>query len=662
MELPSEEAWRSEMVRLLINGFPIESSAASKVVDLIFSKVIKAAQTRGPFTAEVIIEACTKEGIEGLNPLSNPFQPIVDIDLREDGALAKLAKALNPGTIRPKYVNRPELQAFSENSGAFILGKKGIGKTEALIHLAMARPDMPVVVVKRGFGRESLSYLFNKVRLLRRQSGGHYQLIWDDIQKNPMLFAQVMADLSRQGGVRILCAGRIEDKSRIIEEIPPLLRQRAGLQDVTLSRFEEEQAFQMAQSVARSMGLEMEDSALKALADQIRRGDGGPLYAIVLGRLLQVPEKIIRLGDVQKLNQALSSMMEARRKNEKISGPAEADDLQEAWLMLYNRLEGRSHQKNLLRCLSFLHEISCPPLKEIVRLLYTSGLGLQEKFDDAVEELQGLWLQEQGGEIICHDVSLEAVPKDGDRFQRLALFAHQDIVGNDLGLGLLRASLSTYIQKKVPTTTERRVRRDLLQRAKELGELAIVSFRGQDHKAHLGTALSNTSYALSELAGLETRREGRQKLLEKAIAYIEEAIKIRRDLGLMANVATSLNNASNLYSNLAGLETSREGRQKLLEKAIAYIEEAIKIRRELGMMADVAMSLNNASNLYSNLAGLETSREGRQRLLEMAISYIEEAIQLYRDLGLMADVAMSLNNASNRYSYLAGLETSREGR
>ncbi|MBN1323337.1 MAG: hypothetical protein JW986_04965, partial [Methanotrichaceae archaeon] len=138
-----------------------------------------------------------------------------------------------------------------------------------------------------------------------------------------------------------------------------------------------------------------------------------------------------------------------------------------------------------------------------------------------------------------------------------------------------------------------------------------------------------------------------------AISYIEEAIKIRRELGMMADVAMSLNNASLRYSDLAGLETSREGRQRLLEMAIAYIEEAITIYRGLGLMANVATSLNNASLRYSDLAGLETSREGRQRLLEKAIAYIEEAIKIRRDLGMMANVATSLGAANRCYMAMA---------
>jgi hypothetical protein len=71
---------------------------------------------------------------------------------------------------------------------------------------------------------------------------------------------------------------------------------------------------------------------------------------------------------------------------------------------------------------------------------------------------------------------------------------------------------------------------------------------------------------------------------------------------LKAEVATSLNNASLCYSGLAGLEETKEARKEQLDIAVDYIEESIRIRRKLGLKAEVATSLNNASLCYSGLA------------------------------------------------------------
>ncbi|OEU56758.1 MAG: hypothetical protein BA871_15640 [Desulfuromonadales bacterium C00003096] len=137
-------------------------------------------------------------------------------------------------------------------------------------------------------------------------------------------------------------------------------------------------------------------------------------------------------------------------------------------------------------------------------------------------------------------------------------------------------------------------------------------------------------------------KEARKEKLEKAVEYIKEAIGIYKGLGLKVNVATSLNNASCVYSDLAGLEVTKEAMQEKLDKAVEYIEKAIGIKRELGLKADVAMSLNNASGVYSNLAGLEVTKEARKEKLDKAVEYIKEAIRIYRELGLKANFAHSL--------------------
>ena len=127
--------------------------------------------------------------------------------------------------------------------------------------------------------------------------------------------------------------------------------------------------------------------------------------------------------------------------------------------------------------------------------------------------------------------------------------------------------------------------------------------------------------------------------------YIEEAIEIKRKLGLKVNVAASLNNASSFYYDIAGLEETKEARKEKLDNALVYIEEAIRIYEELDLKADVAMSLNNASTFYSDLAGLDVTKEARKEKLDKAIEYIEDAIGIRRELGLKAKLAHSLTNS-----------------
>ena len=167
------------------------------------------------------------------------------------------------------------------------------------------------------------------------------------------------------------------------------------------------------------------------------------------------------------------------------------------------------------------------------------------------------------------------------------------------------------------------------------------------------SSLNNASNSYSDLAGLETTREGRGDWLTKAVEAAEEAVEIYRELGVRGGLAGSLNNASNRYNDLAGLETTREGCRAWLTKAIEAVEESITIRCELGVPSDLASSLNTASNGYSKLASLETTREGRGAWLTKAVEAVEAAITIRRELGVRGELAMSLGSMCQHQRGLA---------
>ncbi|HET6493831.1 MAG TPA: hypothetical protein VFH61_00515 [Thermoleophilia bacterium] len=137
---------------------------------------------------------------------------------------------------------------------------------------------------------------------------------------------------------------------------------------------------------------------------------------------------------------------------------------------------------------------------------------------------------------------------------------------------------------------------------------------------------------------------------------VEKAVAICRELGLRGDLAMSLSNGSNIYSDLAGLETTREGRREWLTKAVDAVEESIAIRRELGVRGDLAGSLSNASTRYGALAGLETTREGRRSWLTKAVDAVQESIAIRRELGVRADLASSLGSLCRHQGSLAETE------
>eukprot|EP00439_Symbiodinium_sp_Y106_P088546 s1_g1082.t1 len=177
---------------------------------------------------------------------------------------------------------------------------------------------------------------------------------------------------------------------------------------------------------------------------------------------------------------------------------------------------------------------------------------------------------------------------------------------------------------------------ELRERALSLTEKALDVLRklpvdDEVYSQLLAGTLNNLS---NRLVGLGRR--------EDALAAIEEAVRIRRELAaarpdaFLPNLAMSLNNLS---GSLDGM-----GRR---EDALAAIEEAARIYRDLAaarpdaFLPDLAGSLNNLSG---SLDGL-----GRQ---EDALVAIEEAVRIYRELSaarpdaFLPDLAMSLNNLS----------------
>jgi predicted ATPase len=258
-------------------------------------------------------------------------------------------------------------------------------------------------------------------------------------------------------------------------------------------------------------------------------------------------------------------------------------------------------------------------------------------------------------------VQLEAVKIRNEMFNEFETFVESNELKQDYQ-SLFLFNLSYYYSEKIKESKTKAELSFNLEKAIKYIEEAIGIYKELGLKVHVAMSLNNASNLYSDLAGLEETKEARKEPLDKAVVYIEEAIGIYKELGLKVDVAMSLNNASNLYSDLAGLEETKEARKEQLDLAVVYIEEAIGIYKELGLKAEVATSLNNASNRYSALAGLEETKEARKEKLDIAVVYIEESIRIRRELGLKADVAMSLNNASNRYSALAGLEETKEAR
>ena len=142
--------------------------------------------------------------------------------------------------------------------------------------------------------------------------------------------------------------------------------------------------------------------------------------------------------------------------------------------------------------------------------------------------------------------------------------------------------------------------------------------------------------------GVLLRAEGQR---HETLAPTEEAVKIYRELAktnraYLGDLANSLNNLGNCYSNL--------GRR---QESLTATEESVKISRELAktnpaVLPDLANSLNNLGTFLSEL--------GRR---QEALTATEESVKIRRELAktnpaFLNDLAASLNNLGNRFSEL----------
>jgi hypothetical protein len=76
-----------------------------------------------------------------------------------------------------------------------------------------------------------------------------------------------------------------------------------------------------------------------------------------------------------------------------------------------------------------------------------------------------------------------------------------------------------------------------------------------------------------------------------------------------------------------------DGRANHLDKAIAYIEESTTIRRDLGLKADLGISLGTANLCFRSKSYVSGNPEDKALFLRAAADCSEEAAQIFREIG-----------------------------
>lgn len=139
-------------------------------------------------------------------------------------------------------------------------------------------------------------------------------------------------------------------------------------------------------------------------------------------------------------------------------------------------------------------------------------------------------------------------------------------------------------------------------------------------------------YAQRRLSVAEDAAE-RRRAIHAGIAHFEHALGLVEMDERRSARAIILNNLSNLWAEGAGLETTRDSRRVWLDKAVAAIEEAVTLYRGLGLHGDLAMSLGASCLVFRAVADVAESEAEAKVALGRSLESIQEGVRLFRELG-----------------------------
>jgi tetratricopeptide (TPR) repeat protein len=444
----------------------------------------------------------------------------------------------------------------------------------------------------------------------------------------------------RYRDVRLLLTARSQEWAAIQPPFSPTELQDLGLTpgaQVVIGALSPDQCREMVRACVEQWNVEAEDRLLELAGTRAAERDATPLY--VLSML--VPARV-----------------DGRLRDEHLAHLPPS--VLELWQMYWQRLT--AVEQGLLRLVKLFAVTSAPPRLDLFNAAAEAFSLSPHEGSRGLDALEAaLWISRQGSVPTSLDVQLEAISLHASDLARWDTFVGSVAghVGTHWQMHNGTGAYHLQVRAAHARTSEERLL-GLLAALKHFS--AMVQLAGDSDPSLRAQALNNLSVVYSDLADVETTREGWDGWMLKAVEAVEEAVRIRQELGIQGDLAMSLNNAPRYYIALASLETKREGRGSQLQKAVKAVEQAVTIRRRLAVQGDLAASLTVASILYTALADLETTRECRIGWLQKAVDMMEEAVRIYRELGVQEDVAMSLGNSSNLYSALADLGTTRESR
>lgn len=602
------------------------------------------------FHLEKILEVATRDGVWR--------ETCARLGISGDRAGYRVIEPYDSGRVRDALEARPaewlaRLIPLSEwgrlsveVQNRIVLGKPGAGKTTTLLfHLEQARPDR-VLVVERDITSDKVE------DLLDHASGGGV-IVFDNADKKAGELSALLSALrarqadvpevsARYRDVRLLVAARSQEWTTVQHQLPVAEMQDLGLlgpSQVQLGALSTAQCRELVEACRDAWSLVLEPRLLEQAAAAAAARDATPLYVLsMLAPARAREDRTLRDEHLAHL-------------------PPDVLDL---WKFYWTGLS--PVQQGVLRVVKLFAVTLAPPdpgpfdlaMRAFELPLYELSASL-----DHLE--RALWISREGAVPTCLDVQKEAIDLDQSWMGRWDEFVRDVATEAGLKAQLHLGTGAYHLVTRAPRMPVQSQRAAALQAAERHFE-ALSELAGDGNPPLRALALHYRAACNTERAGLEMTRDARTAWLNKAVTALEEAVAINRQLDAWVPLADALNTLSQGYLSLAKLESTRQGGAVLLHKALAAVEDAAAIHRERNLWSNLASSLTNRSNVCSDLARLEGTRDRQVSWISKGAGALEEAVAIRRELGLREGLANSLNGLSDEYAAQAGLEDRPEAR
>ena len=132
---------------------------------------------------------------------------------------------------------------------------------------------------------------------------------------------------------------------------------------------------------------------------------------------------------------------------------------------------------------------------------------------------------------------------------------------------------------------------------------------------------------------------------DKALEYYSKSLKVRKQLNDRKGESICLNNIGRILES-----------QKKYQEAMTHFQQSLAIKRELNNQRGIALSLNNIGNLYKILAEEENNVSMKDSLLDLALEYHMQSLEIKRAIKNKRGICFSLNNIGSIW-FLKGDDT-----